>query len=196
MVGAVLTQNTTWVQAERAIRGLKAAQLLSVRALVSAPVEEVAVAIRSAGCFRIKAVRLQALARWLQAKGGEPALRRIETPHLRRELLAVHGIGPETADAILLYALERPVFVIDAYSRRLFARLGVIAGTESYEQLQERFHQALPPDRELYHAYHALIVTHGKTVCRARPRCADCHLAPLCAYAGTFPAEGGAKPGR
>ncbi len=183
MVGAVLTQNTAWVNVERAIDNLKRARLLGPRGIADANPRRLAALIRPSGYFNVKAKRLRALARALLRHGGVRGMARIPTPALRTELLSIHGIGPETADDILLYAFARTVFVIDAYTRRVFSRLGLITGVETYELLRTRFERALPADVALYNEYHALIVYHAKHVCRPRPMCDDCCLARLCSYA-------------
>lgn len=184
MVGAVLTQNTAWVNVERAIANLKAAGALSPQAIHATPARRLAAWLRPSGYFNVKARRLRALCAWLLQAGGVSRLRRMATPPLRAALLAVHGVGPETADDILLYGFDRPVFVIDAYTRRLFRRLGLVQGRESYETLRARFEQALAPDPGLYNEYHALIVRHAKQVCRTRPRCGACCLADRCPARG------------
>ncbi len=187
MVGAVLTQNTAWSNVEKAIVQLKRARALSPEAIARAPHARLARWLRPSGYFNIKARRLKSMCRWLIAQGGVRRLARLETPGLRHALLAVHGIGPETADDILLYAFHRPVFVIDAYTRRLFARLGLIQGDEGYETLRHLFESALVPGAPLYNEYHALIVRHGKDVCRKHPVCGGCRLAGVCpsSMAGT-----------
>lgn len=180
MVGAVLTQNTAWGNVEKAIVNLKGAGLLDPVALASADPVQVAGAIRPAGYFNVKTRRLQAFCHFLIGRGGEAALAALDTPHLRHELLAVHGVGPETADDMLLYAFHRPVFVIDAYTRRLLSRNGLIGGEEGYETLRHGFEAALPPDVPLYNEYHALIVRHAKEACRKKPQCACCCLGRDC----------------
>jgi endonuclease III related protein len=180
MVGAVLTQNTAWINVEKAIVNLKRARLLSARAIVEAHPRRVANLIRPSGYFNVKAKRLRALCRWIVAEGGLKRLAAMSTEELRGALLAVHGIGPETADDILLYAFERPVFVIDAYTRRVFARLGAIEGLEPYEMLRCAFEMSLGEDVPLYNEYHALIVRHGKETCRKTPLCHGCCLATVC----------------
>jgi len=180
MAGAVLTQNTAWTNVERALANLRAAGVLTPEGILALPAPRLAALLRPAGCFNVKARRLRALCRWLQAGGGIGRLRRAGTAGVRRRLLAVHGIGPETADAICLYALGRPVFVIDAYARRLFGRLGLVRADVGYEILRARIETALGPDAALYNEYHALLVTHGKKVCRPRPLCAECVLAARC----------------
>jgi endonuclease-3 related protein len=182
MVGAVLTQNTAWTNVERAIANLKRARALTPEAIVAARHARLAKWLKPSGYFNIKARRLKSLCRWLIAQGGVRALTRMNTQDLRTALIAVHGIGPETADDIVLYAFDRPVFVIDAYTRRIFARLGLVKGDEGYETLRHRFENTLDPDVSLFNEYHALIVRHGKDVCRKRPRCGDCCLLPHCGY--------------
>jgi len=180
MVGALLTQNTAWPNVERAIAGLKEAALLDPQAICEVPRARLAACLQPAGYFNLKANRLVNLCRSLIERGGEAALRGQDTEALRAWLLGVHGIGPETADDILLYAFDRAVFVVDAYTRRIFGRLGLLAGGEGYERLRAAFEAALPADTALFNEYHALIVQHAKAVCRKRPRCADCALADLC----------------
>jgi len=183
MVGAVLTQNTAWTNVEKAIANLKHARALSPESIAGAHPRRLAVWLKPSGYFNIKARRLQAMCRWLVEQGGVKRIARWPTDKLRHELLAVHGIGPETADDILLYAFHRPVFVIDAYTRRIFQRLRLIDGDEGYETLRHTFEKALDPDAQLvqlYNEYHALIVLHGKDVCRKKPRCGECCLMKIC----------------
>ncbi len=185
MVGAVLTQNTAWVNVERAIANLKQADALTPEAIAAAHPKRLAKWLKPSGYFNVKAKRLRAFCRWLLAQGGVAALAQLPTDELRARLLAVHGVGPETADDILLYAFERPVFVIDAYTRRIFQRLGAIAGDEDYDTLRLAFERALGPDTALFNEYHGLIVRQGKDVCRTRPLCAQCAIARLCPVAAT-----------
>ena len=180
MVGAVLTQNTAWNNVERAIANLKRARALSPEAIVKAHPRRLAAWLRPSGYFNIKTKRLKALCRWLVEQGGVRRLAKLATPELRHALLDVHGIGPETADDILLYAFKRPVFVIDAYTRRIFARLGLIAGDENYETLRSLFENELGFSARLFNEYHALIVVHGKDVCKKTPLCGNCSLAVTC----------------
>jgi endonuclease-3 related protein len=179
-VGAVLTQNAAWSNVERAIERLRERDWLSPEALLDADEAAVADAIRPSGYFNVKARRLRNLCRFLADAGGLEGLRGTETPGLRSDLLAVNGIGPETADDILLYALERPVFVIDSYTRRLLQRLGLARGDEAYDVLRDGFERALGPDTALFKQYHALIVIHAKHTCRKKPACAGCVLAGSC----------------
>lgn len=189
MVGAILTQNTAWSNVERAIANLKASGRLSCRGILSLGDATLAELIRPAGYFNVKARRLKALCAFLADRGMAAAPERLRAlaplPDLRRQLLAVHGVGEETADSILLYALGLPVFVVDAYTRRIFSRLGLIAGDEPYACIQQSFEAALPREVALYNEYHALIVHHGKTVCRPRPRCHACPLHGICLQAQT-----------
>lgn len=180
MVGAVLTQNTAWTNVEKAIGNLKDAGVLSAEAIVTAHPKRLASWLKPSGYFNVKAKRLRAFCQWLLEQGGEARLQRRDTDTLRVDLLSVHGVGPETADDILLYAFERPVFVIDAYTRRIFSRLGLITGDESYENLRQQFETALESDAQLFNEYHALIVINGKDVCRKRARCEQCCLSNIC----------------
>ncbi|MDZ7737189.1 MAG: endonuclease [Gammaproteobacteria bacterium] len=180
MVGAVLTQNTAWINVERAIANLRRARCLSAGSILALAPAELAELIRPSGYFNIKERRLRSLCEWFRARGGLRRLRRMDTGALRDDLLAVHGIGPETADDILLYAFGRPVFVIDAYTRRLFARLGLARGDEHYESLRRGIEAVLEPDVVLFNEYHALIVRHAKESCTARRGCRHCRIeAPL-----------------
>lgn len=181
MVGAVLTQNTAWVNVERAIKNLKRAGALSAEAIIGLPELRLAELLKPSGYFNVKARRLRAFCAWYVASGGLENLRRRRTAPLRQALLEVTGVGPETADDILLYAFGRRVFVIDAYTRRLFGRLGFVAPDRPYEELREAFERALGPRASLYNEYHALIVRHAKEVCRPRPRCQGCCLSGHCA---------------
>ncbi len=177
--GAILTQNTNWENVERAIGNLKQGGILSARKMHGLGVEELADAIRPAGYFNVKARRLKAFVDFLMDRYGG-SFKRMgmeETGVLRAGLLGVNGIGPETADSILLYALERPVFVIDAYTRRVLSRHGLIQHDEPYEAFQGLFHSELRPDAKLFNEYHALFVRLGKTHCRPRkPLCDRCAL--------------------
>jgi endonuclease-3 related protein len=180
MVGAVLTQNTAWRNVERAIANLKAAEALTPSAIAALPPARLAALIRPAGYFNVKARRVQAFCRFVLASGGEHALAKRPTDALRHALLAVHGIGPETADDMLLYAFGRPVFVIDAYTRRLLGRLGLASGTEGYDTLRRGIERAFGADTELFKELHALVVQHAKTACAKGPRCAGCCLRRIC----------------
>lgn len=183
-VGAILTQRTSWRNAALGIANLRAAGILEPERLLHCDDARLQSLLRPCGFFRTKAERLRHFCRWLQAAGGMKALTGRPTPALRRELLAVHGIGPETADAILLYAFGRPVFVADAYALRLLGRLGLI-GKElptDYESVRRQIEAALGGDSAALNELHALIVRHGQTSCRPVPRCDRCVLCGDCAF--------------
>ncbi len=180
MVGAVLTQNTAWTNVERAIANLRRARALTPRAILATHPRRLAGWLKPSGYFNVKAKRLRAFCRWYRAQGGLKPLQALPTAELRAALLAVPGVGPETADDILLYAFARPVFVIDAYTRRIFQRLGLIDGDEGYETLRALFERDVRKNVSRYNEYHALIVRHGKEICRTRPRCCACCLAGGC----------------
>jgi endonuclease III related protein len=184
-VGAILTQNTAWRNVEYALANLQKAEALTAPALLALPREQLQQLIRPAGFFRQKAERLQLLAACLlqQHAGDLPGWLAGPLPQVRRQLLAMKGIGPETADSILLYAGHRPTFVVDAYTRRIFVRLGLLGGQESYEQIRALFMDHLAADAALFNEYHALIVEHAKSFCRKAPRCAGCPLQELCCAA-------------
>ncbi len=180
MVGAVLTQNTAWINVERAIANLIVNDALDPATLLAVDVDRLAEWLRPSGYFNVKARRLRNFCRWYRDGGEYAVLMQQDTATLRQALLTINGVGPETADDILLYAFERPVFVIDAYTRRLFTRLGLIEGGEGYETLRHACERALGPDVALFNEYHALIVVHAKYHCRVRPQCRDCCLRRLC----------------
>jgi endonuclease III related protein len=182
IVGAILTQNTSWTNVEPAIENLRRAKLLTPRAIEAVPFSRLARLIRSSGYFRQKAKKLKAFTRFLRAEYGGSLARmfRGSTAELRGQLLAVHGIGPETADSILLYAGQHPVFVVDAYTRRLLERHGLAQAKDGYEDIRDLFQSSLPADVALYNEFHALIVHTGKHFCRAREaRCSQCCLQSL-----------------
>ena len=187
IVGAILVQNTSWTNVEPAIANLRCEKLLTPRAIESVPLPHLEKLIRSSGYFRQKAKKLKAFVRFLRSEyqGSTAKMSRAETQTLRAQLLAVHGIGPETADSILLYAAGHPVFVVDAYTRRILERHGhqldfVRNGKSrpfSYEQIRQLFERNLPRDPQLYNEFHALIVQTGKQHCRPKnPNCSDCPL--------------------
>ena len=180
MVGAVLTQNAAWSNVEKAIERLKAAGLMSLPALLDTTHEQLAETIRPSGYYNIKAKRLRNLCLFLDRAGGLEAFADWSLDDQRAALLGVNGVGPETADDILLYALDQPVFVIDTYTRRLLRRYGLARGDEDYERLRALFEQAIEQDVYLYQQYHALIVMHAKETCRKSPQCARCALTKDC----------------
>lgn len=181
IVGAILTQNTAWVNVEQAIANLRRARRLSLAGLRAVSDRELARLIRPSGYFNQKVKKLRAFLAWLdRTYGGSLARwRRAPTAQLREELLGVWGLGPETVDSILLYALDRPVFVVDAYTRRIFARHGFVAEAWDYHRVQDYFTRRLPADRAHYNEYHALIVNLGKEYCRPTPNCTECPLRDL-----------------
>lgn len=184
VVGAVLTQNAAWSNVETAIERMKTAGLMSLPALLDTDHDTLAEVIRPSGYYNIKARRLRNLCLFLSAEGGLDAFAANDLAFQREALLKVNGVGPETADDILLYALDQPVFVIDAYTRRLLQRYGLARGDESYEELRSGFEQALDTDVYLFQQYHALIVMHAKAVCRKAPQCGNCSLAGSCQTGG------------
>lgn len=180
MVGAVLTQNTAWINVERAIANLLDRGKLDAAAIVAARQDHLANWLRPAGYFNVKARRLKNFCQWYLDHGGYERLAQLETAVLRGSLLSVNGVGHETADDILLYAFGRPVFVIDAYTRRLFSRLGLFTGDESYDDMRHACEKRLGSEVGLFNEYHALIVRHAKENCRARPVCGTCVLNSSC----------------
>ncbi|HET6931946.1 MAG TPA: hypothetical protein VFI45_16590 [Candidatus Acidoferrum sp.] len=182
IVGAILVQNTTWVNVERAITNLRQANLLTPSALENLPQPKLARLIRSSGYFRQKARKLKEFLKYLRRehRGSLAAMFRTPTAALREQLLRVHGIGPETADSILLYAGNHPVFVVDAYTRRILQRHGLTTGKESYEEIRGLFEKSLPNAPQLFNEFHALLVHTGKNYCRTRaPLCSQCSLRPF-----------------
>ncbi len=178
MVGAILAQSTAWVNAALAIDQLKQKRLLSPSALDRLPDGRLAPLIRSSGYFNQKAKRLKKFVRHFQRKyaGNVSRMRRVSLAPLRQELLGLPGIGPETADSILLYALGKPTFVVDAYTRRILARHSLIPWEASYEEIRSLFMKHLPGRAPLFNEYHALLVAFGKEICQTHPKC---HLCPL-----------------
>jgi len=181
-IGAILTQNTSWSNVEKAIANIKAAGRLDACKLHALDMEELEPLIHPAGYFRVKAKRLRNFTSWLcERYGGDmDSLADIATGRLWEELLAISGIGPETADSILLYALNRPVFVVDTYTARVMVRHGLIPpeGLE-YSPLQDLFMSNLEPDAAFFNEFHALLVMTGKDYCKPRPKCEGCPLNPL-----------------
>jgi endonuclease-3 related protein len=183
IVGAILTQNTAWTNVERALDNLRRARVLSPRAMQRTPITRLARLIRPSGYFNLKAKKLKAFTEFLFTahRGRLPHLFRLDTMRLREELLGVYGIGPETADSIILYAAHQPIFVVDAYTRRIVARLGLAREQAAYDELQALFMHHLPHDEKMFNEYHALLVALGKNICRKRaPRCDVCPLREVC----------------
>ncbi|TAN37320.1 MAG: endonuclease III domain-containing protein [Verrucomicrobia bacterium] len=177
-VGAILTQNTAWTNVERAIQNLRKARALNLPVLHSATLPQLAAWIRPAGYFNVKARRLRAFTTLVVGEFGGKLEKLLALPatQLRATLLAVKGIGPETADSIVLYAAERPVFVVDAYTRRFLHRHGWISAKATYDEIAALFTAQLPCNVTMFNEYHALIVALGKNFCRPRPLCEKCPL--------------------
>lgn len=192
VVGAVLTQNTAWRNVDKALDILKERKALRPEALWEMPVEELEECLRPSGFYRLKAKRLRNLLAWFTGFAGWDEasanlkldfLQEFSTEDLRRGLIGVSGIGPETADCVLLYALHRPSFVVDAYTRRLLSRHGLLSEEAGYEEMRDIFMRVLSPDVALYNEYHALIVRTGNTYCKkSKPLCSRCPLGYLVGY--------------
>jgi endonuclease III related protein len=178
IIGAILTQNTAWRNVERAIDNLKRAGALDWQRLYDLPFDELAELIRPAGTFNVKARRLKNFVEWLHDRFDADLERLFATslPSLREELLEVHGIGRETADAILLYAGGLPSFVVDAYTARILYRHRLIDSSADYDEIKDLFESNLPDDVQMFNEFHALLVQVGKSYCRPRARCPGCPL--------------------
>jgi len=181
-VGAILTQNTAWGNVEKAIANLKGEGLLTLPALRDVATDRLGSVIRPAGFFNVKSLRLKEFIDWLYDRfGGDlDMMFNGDWQELRGALLKVKGVGRETADSILLYAGRKPTFVVDAYTKRLFSRFGLLPENSGYEEVRALFMENLPADEALFNEYHALIVQHGKEHCRKKPRCKGCDLHFLC----------------
>ena len=178
MVGAILTQNTSWRNVEKAIQKLKEKGVLSPEGIHRLKRSELARLIRSSGYYRIKTHRLKSFIDFLfeEYDGDLKRMKRERLGELREKLLGVRGIGPETADSILLYGVKKPIFVVDAYTKRILSRHGIISETASYEEIQKLFMNHLSSDEKLFNEYHALFVHLGKTLCKKIPKCDLCPL--------------------
>jgi endonuclease-3 related protein len=183
IAGAVLVQHTTWTNAERALEALRGAGALDPARLAAMPDDALVPLVRVSGTPTVKARRLRAIAQTIAVAGGIDALLALPVAELRSQLLATHGIGAETADAIILYAAGHPVFLIDAYTQRLFRRIGMGPAVNAYDAWQQWFEERLPADTRAYQRHHAHIVLHGKALCRPNPRCSACPLNDRCAFA-------------
>ncbi len=181
MTGAILTQRTNWGNVEKALDALREEGVLEPAAVANITMERLRQLVRPAGYYRQKSARLRRLAQWLlQRTEGDPgALEHVPTDELREELLSLRGIGPETADSILLYALDRRTFVVDTYTKRILARHELVDPDSGYYELKEFFEAHLPADLELYGDYHAQLVELGKRYCRPSPRCSNCPARPV-----------------
>jgi len=184
MVGAILTQSVGWLNVEKAIANLKSAKALSPQALRHFSLPELATLIRPCIYYNAKARKLKSLAHWLGEYYSDNLNKLFanSTGQLRQQLLSVWGIGEETADSIILYAANKPIFVIDAYTRRIIDRIGLAPDNNSYTAYQALFMDNLPADARLFNEYHALLVRLGKDVCRSRPLCQRCCLQSICHF--------------
>ena len=182
IVGAILTQNTAWRNVEKSINNLKKEKMIDLKKLAEAPEKRIAFLIKPAGFFNQKAKRLKKICKYLEENYVDlNAFFKKPTKTLRKELLALKGIGPETADSILLYAGNHLIFVVDAYTKRILERLG-ITEQENYEKIQEMFHEQLPRRLEVFKEFHALFVEHAKKYCKKKPLCSECFLNKECEY--------------
>jgi len=184
IVGAILTQSAAWANVEKAIDNLKAAGTLSPEALRRLPLAELAGLIHPCGYYNAKALKLKAFVHWLGENYNDDLDKLFagSVGLLRQQLLAIHGVGEETADSIILYAANKPIFVIDAYTRRIVSRIGLAPHSNSYVAYQTLFMNNLPADVGLFNEYHALLVRLAKDVCRKQPLCQRCCLNSICQY--------------
>jgi endonuclease-3 related protein len=189
IVGAILTQSAAWGNVEKAVANLKEAEVLSSAKLRRLPLPRLAKMVHPCGYYNAKALKLKSFAFWLGNHYNDDldSLFAVNTDDLRQQLLFVHGIGRETADSILLYAAGKPVFVIDAYTRRILSRIGLVPEKDSYDGYQAFFMEHLLPDAAMFNEYHALLVHLGKDFCRRRPLCPQCCLRDICQLAVTNP---------
>jgi endonuclease-3 related protein len=187
MVGAILTQSAAWLNVEKAIANLKTAGVLSPRELRRLSLPEITALIHPCGYYNVKARKLKSLAHWVGEYGGDDLSKLFSgnSVQLRQQLLSVWGIGPETADSIILYAADKPVFVIDTYTRRIINRVGLEPASNNYAAYQSLFMENLPVDAALFNEYHALLVCLGKDVCCPRPLCPQCCLRNICRLAAS-----------
>jgi len=181
IAGAILTQSAAWGNVEKAIANLKSAKALSPEALRQFPLPEIARLIHPCGYYNAKALKLKSFALWLGEHYSDDLNKLFANniDYLRQQLLSIHGIGQETADSIILYAANKPIFVIDAYTRRIINRIGLAPSGNSYAAYQVLFMDNLPADAGLFNEYHALLVCLGKNVCRKSPLCHQCCLSNL-----------------
>ncbi len=183
VIGAILTQNIAWKNVEKGLEALKKNKILTPRKLHKADSELIASCIRPTGCFNQKTIKIKNFLNWFKSFNYTfDKLKSMKTPVLRDSFLEINGIGPETADSILLYAMNRKIFVIDAYTKRIFSRLNIIPHDETYNYYQEFFHKEFNGSVKKYNEYHALIVAHGKDICKNKPICSECSLSNICRY--------------
>jgi endonuclease-3 related protein len=192
MVGAILTQSAAWSNVEKAVANLRQAKALSSRALRQILLPDLAQLIYPCGYYNAKALKLKSLAHWLMEYDDNlDKLFATDTYHLRQQLLALHGIGHETADSIILYAANKPIFVIDAYTRRIINRIGLMPENDGYIAYQDFFMDNLTKDPRLFNEYHALLVCLAKNVCRKHPLCSQCCLNNICRFNTEYHASNG-----
>lgn len=182
VVGAILTQNTAWRNVEKAIDNLKREGLMDPESVLKTPDDVLRELIRPAGFYNQKMQRLKAICKLIQDYGGLERLFSLPLGELRKTLLSVKGIGPETADAIILYAANKPTFVVDRYTHRIFTRLGIWSGPYDYEGIKKLVESEIPPNVQVYKEFHALIDEHAKRICRKNPLCNACPLRDVCNY--------------
>jgi len=188
IIGAILTQSAAWGNVEKAIANLRATKALSPGALRDLPISELATLVHPCGYYNAKALKLKSFAYWLGNHYDDDLGRLFakSIDDLRQQLIAIHGIGQETADSIILYAANKPIFVIDAYTRRIINRIGLAPDRNSYAAYQALFMDNLPADVGLFNEYHALLVCLGKNVCRSRPFCQRCCLRSMCDFSANI----------
>jgi endonuclease III related protein len=184
IIGAILTQSAAWRNVEKAINNLKSSDVLTIEKLRNTPIEELAKLIRPCGYYNAKAKKLKAFVTWLNENCDDDLdiLFNHDINVLREKLLSIHGIGEETADSIILYAAEKSVFVIDAYTKRIISRIGMLPVDAGYDAFQRLFMENLKPDEYVFNEYHALLVCLGKLSCRKNPLCEGCCLKEICGY--------------
>ena len=183
IIGAILTQNVAWINVEKALGALKKNKILTPRKLYKTEDQIIASCIRPAGYYNQKTIKIKNFLNWFKVINYSfDELKKMKTEVLRESLLGINGIGPETADSILLYAMERKIFVIDAYTKRIFSRLNLISVDDTYESVQKFFHREFSGTVKKYNEYHALIVAHGKDICKNKPQCSICCLNSTCFY--------------
>jgi endonuclease III related protein len=170
IIGAILTQNTNWVNVDKAINNLKQADACSLESCALLDLNTLEQLIKPSGFYRVKAKRLKQISKALIELRNQ----RLLLPEFRNELLSLEGIGPETADSILLYAFNLPIFVVDAYTRRIYSRMNITNDKATYHEIQQLFQKSLPFDTSLFNEYHALIVKHAKEICKTKPKCESC----------------------
>lgn len=183
IIGAILTQNVAWVNVEKALCALKKNRLLSPKKLHKTDDSLIASCIRPAGYYNQKTIKIKNFLNWFKEMGYSfDEMKSMKTAVLRERLLGINGIGPETADSILLYAFNRKIFVVDAYTKRIFSRLALTSADDTYVKVQEFFHREFKGTVKKFNEFHALIVVHGKDICRNKPLCPECCIKEICFY--------------